>query len=200
MYLLATFQSLVLHDLNVFPVHHCSCDSMQYVVNQLPLSSCQNVLYSFLLFSPLSPLTSPSFLLFAFFPFVHYSPLLLCHFRRYVSLQLFTFTRSFSRSFSAFPPSFPFLQPLSAPQAQALSCVESLCCYQHGQSGCSRLASLLEQITGQCQASANHCHTSSHSNRWGGRQQQETMIMNPDEPSPPLGFKNVACSPDCISP
>uniref|UniRef100_A0A3B3X104 Uncharacterized protein n=1 Tax=Poecilia mexicana TaxID=48701 RepID=A0A3B3X104_9TELE len=42
---------------------------------------------------------------------------------------------------------------LSTPQAQALSCVESLCCYQHGQSGCSRLARLLEQMTGQCKAS-----------------------------------------------
>uniref|UniRef100_A0A665V7M6 Phospholipid-transporting ATPase n=1 Tax=Echeneis naucrates TaxID=173247 RepID=A0A665V7M6_ECHNA len=34
------------------------------------------------------------------------------------------------------------LQPTSTEksQAQALSCVESLCCYQHGQSGCSRLS------------------------------------------------------------
>ncbi|XP_007544966.1 PREDICTED: probable phospholipid-transporting ATPase IF [Poecilia mexicana] len=57
------------------------------------------------------------------------------------------------------------LQSLSTPQAQALSCVESLCCYQHGQSGCSRLARLLEQMTGQCKASVNNCHTSSRSNR-----------------------------------
>ncbi|KAG8003213.1 putative phospholipid-transporting ATPase IF [Nibea albiflora] len=62
------------------------------------------------------------------------------------------------------PTSTQKSQSLSAPQTQALSCVESLCCYQHGQSGCSRLAHLLEQITGQCQASANHCHTSSHNN------------------------------------
>uniref|UniRef100_A0A667YWU4 Phospholipid-transporting ATPase n=1 Tax=Myripristis murdjan TaxID=586833 RepID=A0A667YWU4_9TELE len=49
------------------------------------------------------------------------------------------------------------LQPTSTQksQAQALSCMESLCCYQHGQSGCSRLARLLEQMTGNCQ-SPNH--------------------------------------------
>ncbi|KAM8744890.1 phospholipid-transporting ATPase IF isoform 1-T1 [Acanthopagrus schlegelii] len=63
------------------------------------------------------------------------------------------------------PTSTQKSQSLSAPQAQALSCVESLCCYQHGQSGCSRLARLLEQITGQCQASTSHCHSSSRSNR-----------------------------------
>uniref|UniRef100_A0A674P1T9 P-type ATPase C-terminal domain-containing protein n=4 Tax=Takifugu TaxID=31032 RepID=A0A674P1T9_TAKRU len=56
-------------------------------------------------------------------------------------------------------------QPLSAPQTQALSCMESLCCYQHGQSGCSRLVRVLEQMTGQCQAGAGHCHASSRSNR-----------------------------------
>ncbi|XP_027145759.1 probable phospholipid-transporting ATPase IF isoform X1 [Larimichthys crocea] len=93
------------------------------------------------------------------------------------------------------PTSTQKSQSLSAPQTQALSCVESLCCYQHGQSGCSRLAHLLEQITGQCQASTNHCHTSSRNNRWGGRRRlQETMIMNPDEPSP-LGFTNLGCRP-----
>lgn len=33
-----------------FLLHHCSCDSMQYVFLQLPLSSCQNVnLYSIVL-------------------------------------------------------------------------------------------------------------------------------------------------------
>uniref|UniRef100_A0A7N8YGE2 Phospholipid-transporting ATPase n=1 Tax=Mastacembelus armatus TaxID=205130 RepID=A0A7N8YGE2_9TELE len=39
------------------------------------------------------------------------------------------------------------LQPTSTQksQAQALSCVESLCCYQHGQSGCSRLATLAQR-------------------------------------------------------
>ncbi|XP_073332260.1 phospholipid-transporting ATPase IF [Pagrus major] len=63
------------------------------------------------------------------------------------------------------PTSTQKSQSLSAPQAQALSCVESLCCYQHGQSGCSRLARLLEQMTGQCQASTNHCNSSSRSNR-----------------------------------
>uniref|UniRef100_A0A671UR84 Phospholipid-transporting ATPase n=1 Tax=Sparus aurata TaxID=8175 RepID=A0A671UR84_SPAAU len=83
------------------------------------------------------------------------------------------------------------LLPTSTQKSQALSCVESLCCYQHGQSGCSRLARLLEQITGQCQASTNHCHSSSRSNRWGGRQRQETIFMKPDESSAPLGFKNV---------
>uniref|UniRef100_A0A665USL1 Phospholipid-transporting ATPase n=1 Tax=Echeneis naucrates TaxID=173247 RepID=A0A665USL1_ECHNA len=59
------------------------------------------------------------------------------------------------------------LQPTSTEksQAQALSCVESLCCYQHGQSGCSRLAHFLEQMTGQCQGSTNHCHASSRNNR-----------------------------------
>ncbi|CAJ1061028.1 phospholipid-transporting ATPase IF [Xyrichtys novacula] len=63
------------------------------------------------------------------------------------------------------PTSTQKSQSLSAPQAQALSCVESLCCYQHGQSGCSRLARFMEQMTGQCQAGANHCTASSRSNR-----------------------------------
>uniref|UniRef100_A0A8C8DTX1 Phospholipid-transporting ATPase n=1 Tax=Oryzias sinensis TaxID=183150 RepID=A0A8C8DTX1_9TELE len=56
-------------------------------------------------------------------------------------------------------------QSLSAPPAQALSCMESLCCYQQGQSGCSRLASLLDQMTGHCKAGASNCHTSSRCNR-----------------------------------
>lgn len=87
------------------------------------------------------------------------------------------------------------LQSLSAPQAQALSCVESLCCYQHGQSGCSRLARLLEQMTGQCKAGVNNCHTSSRSNRWGGLQRRrETIIVNPDELSFDLGS-----SSECFS-
>ncbi|XP_069009135.1 phospholipid-transporting ATPase IF isoform X2 [Embiotoca jacksoni] len=64
-----------------------------------------------------------------------------------------------------FPTSTQTSQSLSASQAQALSCVESLCCYQHGQSGCSRLARLLEHMTGQCKASANSCQASSRSNR-----------------------------------
>ncbi len=124
---------------------------------------------------------------FAFFPFGLCSPDF-CHFSYSLHVTpTFHVTLSFSCTFSALLSSFSFLQSLSAPQAQALSCVESLCCYQHGQSGCSRLAHLLEQMTGQCQDSANHCHTSSRSNRWGGRRQE--MIMNPDEPSPPLGFK-----------
>ncbi|XP_072245100.1 phospholipid-transporting ATPase IF isoform X3 [Leuresthes tenuis] len=63
------------------------------------------------------------------------------------------------------PTSTQKSQSLSASQAQALSCVESLCCYQHGQSGCSRLAHLLEQMTGQCKASASNCHASNRSNR-----------------------------------
>ncbi|XP_050933333.1 phospholipid-transporting ATPase IF isoform X1 [Lates calcarifer] len=60
------------------------------------------------------------------------------------------------------PTSTQKSQSLSAPQAQTLSCMESLCCYQHGQSGCSRLARFLEQMTGQCQASGNHCHASNN--------------------------------------
>ncbi|XP_024134568.1 probable phospholipid-transporting ATPase IF isoform X1 [Oryzias melastigma] len=56
-------------------------------------------------------------------------------------------------------------QSLSAPPAQALSCMESLCCYQQGQSGCSRLASLLDQMTGHCKAGASNCHASSRCNR-----------------------------------
>ncbi|CAL8256603.1 unnamed protein product [Merluccius merluccius] len=54
-------------------------------------------------------------------------------------------------------------QSLPAQQAQGLSCVESLCCYQHGQSGCSRLAQLLEQMTGPCPAGADHCGAANHS-------------------------------------
>uniref|UniRef100_A0A8D3BD86 Phospholipid-transporting ATPase n=1 Tax=Scophthalmus maximus TaxID=52904 RepID=A0A8D3BD86_SCOMX len=53
------------------------------------------------------------------------------------------------------------LQPTSTQKNQTLSCVESLCCYQHGQSGCSRLARFLEQMTGQCQAGASHCQADS---------------------------------------
>uniref|UniRef100_A0A4W6C3Z2 Phospholipid-transporting ATPase n=1 Tax=Lates calcarifer TaxID=8187 RepID=A0A4W6C3Z2_LATCA len=93
------------------------------------------------------------------------------------------------------PTSTQKSQSLSAPQAQTLSCMESLCCYQHGQSGCSRLARFLEQMTGQCQASGNHCHASN--NRWGRHRRPQTVIMNLDELSPPLGFKNLGCSPDC---
>lgn len=63
------------------------------------------------------------------------------------------------------PTSTQKSQSLSASQAPGLSCVESLCCYQHGQSGCSRLARLLEQMTGQCQASASHCHFVGRNNR-----------------------------------
>lgn len=122
---------------------------------------------------------------FAFFLYFLFHPLLL--FLSYSSL----FTSPLSPALSL----RLFLQSLSATQTQALSCMESLCCYQHGQSGCSRLAHLLEQMTGQCRASANHCHASS--NRWGGRQQQ--MILNPDEPSPPLGCKNLGCMPEGFS-
>ncbi|XP_020558181.1 probable phospholipid-transporting ATPase IF isoform X2 [Oryzias latipes] len=63
------------------------------------------------------------------------------------------------------PTSTQKSQSLSAPPAQALSCMESLCCYQQGQSGCSRLASLLDQMTGHCKAGASNCHTSSRCNR-----------------------------------
>ncbi|XP_058493971.1 phospholipid-transporting ATPase IF isoform X1 [Solea solea] len=62
------------------------------------------------------------------------------------------------------PTSTQKSQSLSAP-AQTLSCVESLCCYQHGQSGCSRLAHFVEQMTGQCPDGVNHCQESSRNNR-----------------------------------
>ncbi|XP_061681285.1 phospholipid-transporting ATPase IF isoform X1 [Syngnathoides biaculeatus] len=58
------------------------------------------------------------------------------------------------------PTSTQNSQSLSAPQA--LGCVESLCCYQHGRSGCSRLVHLLEQMTGQCPTTSNHCDVSSN--------------------------------------
>ncbi|XP_056269785.1 phospholipid-transporting ATPase IF isoform X4 [Pseudoliparis swirei] len=61
------------------------------------------------------------------------------------------------------PTSTQKSQSLSAPQT--LSCVESLCCYQHGQSGWSRLVRLLGEVTGRCQACASNCHVSSRSNR-----------------------------------
>ena len=164
---------------------------MQYVILQSPLSSCQNVTVNLCcvgihLFSFLSPLTFPSSPLFCFF--VNMSSSL----SSLYSLPLPPSDFSHHPLSLFFHPLnlFALLQSLSTPQAQALSCVESLCCYQHGQSGCTRLASFLEQMTGQCQAGPNHCHMSSCNNRWGGRQQQQqTMIMNPDEPSPPLGFK-----------
>ncbi|XP_059924077.1 phospholipid-transporting ATPase IF isoform X3 [Gadus macrocephalus] len=60
-------------------------------------------------------------------------------------------------------------QSLSAQQSQGLSCVESLCCYQHGQSGCTRLARLLERVSGRCPAGASHCTAdprSSNSRSW----------------------------------
>ncbi|KAG7274155.1 LOW QUALITY PROTEIN: hypothetical protein CRUP_013689 [Coryphaenoides rupestris] len=46
----------------------------------------------------------------------------------------------------------------------------SLCCYQHGQSGCARLARLLEQMTGPCPGGTAHCNASNHSSNnrsWG---------------------------------
>ncbi|XP_072294416.1 phospholipid-transporting ATPase IF isoform X1 [Eucyclogobius newberryi] len=65
------------------------------------------------------------------------------------------------------PTSTQKSQPLSASQAPALSCVESLCCYHHGQSGCSRLARLLEQVTGQCQSGTARCPTAErHDRSW----------------------------------
>lgn len=76
-----------------------------------------------------------------------------------------------------------FLQSLSTPQEQTLSCMESLCCYQQGQSGCSRLAHYLEQMTAQCQ-DADHCHASGRNNRWEGRQRQ-SMKMKSIKASPP---------------
>uniref|UniRef100_A0A8C7YL51 Phospholipid-transporting ATPase n=1 Tax=Oryzias sinensis TaxID=183150 RepID=A0A8C7YL51_9TELE len=79
-------------------------------------------------------------------------------------------------------------QSLSAPPAQALSCMESLCCYQQGQSGCSRLASLLDQMTGHCKAGASNCHTSSRCNRWAGH--QGAMIMDLHESPWSFGVVN----------
>ncbi|XP_049577216.1 phospholipid-transporting ATPase IF [Syngnathus scovelli] len=63
------------------------------------------------------------------------------------------------------PTSTQKSQSLSAPQAKALSCVESLCCYQRGQSGCSRLVGLLEQMSGRCPPAGDRCESSGHSNR-----------------------------------
>ena len=127
--------------------------------------------YSLLLF-----VTSPSFLLFCFSSLLPLS---------FLCLHLFT--------------PFTFFQSLSAP-AQTLSCVESLCCYQHGQSGCSRLARFLEQMTGPCPAGDNHCPTSSSNNRWAGPRRLLSMIMKPAESPPPLGFKNLDSSAECCSP
>lgn len=175
----------------IVPVTACYMSSSSHP------SSCQNVtvnLICVVLISSLFPSFSTHLSLFSF-PLFLFS----CHFSPY-HCPTVHFTLSSLCSFCILPPCFSFLQSLSTPQTQALSCVESLCCYQHGQSGCSRLAHLLEQMTGQCQGSANNCHSSSRGNRWGGPRQQETMIMNPDEPSPPLGFKNLACSRDCFSP
>lgn len=83
---------------------------------------------------------------------------------------------------------FALQQSLSAPPAQALSCMESLCCYQQGQSGCSRLASLLDQMTGHCKAGASNCHTSSRCNRWAGH--QGAMIMDLHESPGSFGVVN----------
>ncbi|KAF0041809.1 hypothetical protein F2P81_005341 [Scophthalmus maximus] len=76
----------------------------------------------------------------------------------------YSFLLSLSSLISSTFSSSTFLQSLPAP-AETLSCVESLCCYQHGQSGCSRLARFLEQMTGQCQAGASHCQASGRNNR-----------------------------------
>lgn len=97
------------------------------------------------------------------------------------------------------PTSTQKSQSLPASQVQNLSCMESLCCYQQGQSGCTRLARLLEQMTGRCKASANNCHTSSRNNRWGRLRHRESVILN-DEPSAPLGVRNLGFSPDRCSP
>lgn len=97
---------------------------------------------------------------------------------------------------------FPLLpQSLSAPQAQTLSCVESLCCYQHGQSGCSRLARFLEHMTGQCRTSADHHHrrhTTGHGNRWaaacgvGGAKPDRVTAGR-------RGFTNFALASDALT-
>ena len=72
-----------------FPVHHCSFDSLQYVISQLSviLSICDSktVLcwYQFFLFSLLSPLTFPSF-----FFFLRLFPQFLCDFSYPVNTTL----------------------------------------------------------------------------------------------------------------
>lgn len=131
----------------ILPVLACNNSSCSH-----PLSS-QNV--------TANPLFDIHFVFFSLFPYFCLSPL--CP----VSLLFLSMppTAPTTLFLLLLPPSPPSLQSLSSPQTPTLSCVESLCCYQHGQSGCSRLASLLEQVTG---AGGSHCHASSRSNRWGG--------------------------------
>ncbi|KAM8884345.1 phospholipid-transporting ATPase IF isoform 1-T1 [Synchiropus picturatus] len=58
-------------------------------------------------------------------------------------------------------------QSLPAPQGPTLSCMESLCCFQHGQSGCSRLARLLDQVSGSCQSvDTRACPVSARNRSW----------------------------------
>lgn len=58
-------------------------------------------------------------------------------------------------------------QALPAPQGPTLSCVESFCCFQHGQSGCSRLIRLLDQMSGSCQTGDTRaCPVSAHNRTW----------------------------------
>ncbi|KAM9824665.1 LOW QUALITY PROTEIN: phospholipid-transporting ATPase IF [Neosynchiropus ocellatus] len=58
-------------------------------------------------------------------------------------------------------------QSLPAPQGPTLSCVESLCCFQHGQSGCSRLVRLLDHVSGSCQSGdARACPVSARNRSW----------------------------------
>lgn len=107
--------------------------------------------------------------------------------------------------FLSSPPPLPLsrprphlLQSLSAPQAQTLSCVESLCCYQHGQSGCARVARLLEHVSGRCRASADQHHrrhTSGHSNRWG---RAGAGAGGADRAAEPCAFENFGLSPDTL--
>ncbi|KAJ3599088.1 hypothetical protein NHX12_033051 [Muraenolepis orangiensis] len=61
-------------------------------------------------------------------------------------------------------------QSLPEQQTQGLSCVESLCCLQQGQSVCARLARLLEQMTGRCPTGVTHCNATDRGgdNRCGG--------------------------------
>ncbi|KAM4629382.1 phospholipid-transporting ATPase IF isoform 2-T2 [Polymixia lowei] len=79
------------------------------------------------------------------------------------------------------PTSTQKSQSIPAPETQALSCMESLCCYQHGQSGCARLARLLEQMTGECQASANHCRAWSNSENYSN--DRSILTLSPMESS-----------------
>uniref|UniRef100_A0A8B9KMW0 Phospholipid-transporting ATPase n=1 Tax=Astyanax mexicanus TaxID=7994 RepID=A0A8B9KMW0_ASTMX len=58
------------------------------------------------------------------------------------------------------------MQPTSTQKSQfieastGISCMDSLCCYSEGRSGCSRLAGLLERLMGRCDPRAARCDLS----------------------------------------